>query len=383
LHRGTISEIIGTCPFASGTVADYMPSSSEINLSVRRLFQATLIAEQCLGTRLFSKIFGRVRETLFRVTERQLAPAGAAKQTNVDRRFNLSPEAFRKEYFDLGRPVILSGAARDWSCCKKWNLDYFSGTYGAKDLLLVQAPGLTNRTDDTNFDFLTIRELVEDIRAGGDKYLRFSPLLHEIPELAADLDLGWLESMRGKGTFAHTYYMFFGGKGKKTYLHADQPCNLFVQVYGEKKWTLYHPRDTMLLYPEVTNTAYVKSPVDIDAIDETRFPCAKFANAMIAPLGPGDVLYVPPHVWHQVENLTDTIAVGFRYSSLRAALKSSLTLSLIRILSTNPPVWKTRQYGREDTNLIWAHASGRINELVAHRSNRQKHRGVDEANGSH
>jgi hypothetical protein len=42
-------------------------------------------------------------------------------------------------------------------------------------------------------------------------------------------------------------------------------------------------------------------------------------------LKPGEVLYVLPHVWHQVENLTDAIAVGYRFSQLKAALSSSVT----------------------------------------------------------
>jgi len=155
-------------------------------------------------------------------------------------------------------------------------------------------------------------------------------------------------------------------------LHNDQPCNLYVQIYGEKKWTLFYPEDSACLYPQVTNAAYVKSPVDIDSPDLEKFPLFASARAHVAHLRAGDVMYVPPHVWHQVENLTDTIAVGYRFSSLRAALKGSTIFSLIRLLSTNPPVWRTRKYGKIDTNLIWAHSAGKIKQVMQERDSRRK-----------
>jgi hypothetical protein len=233
----------------------------------------------------------------------------------------------------LHQRFLLSRAeARDWVCCQKWDLDYFKLGYGENDLLLVNANGLTSREDHSHYEFLTVRELVENIKAGGDKYLRFSPLLENNPTLVQDLNMSWLQSMRGIKTFANTYYMFMGGKGQKTLLHTDQPCNLYIQVYGEKKWTLYSPKDSLLIYPIISNTAYIKSPVDVDKPDYKKYPLFKHAHSHIAHLFPGDVLYVPPHTWHFVENLTDTIAVGYRYSSFKASLKSSFTMTLLRVL---------------------------------------------------
>lgn len=352
-----------------------MATQSKIQLVDRFKANSFLLAEQILGSKRFDRALGGVkRRFLNRLTDRLAVTTLHHTPSEVDIRTGLSPEEFRREYFLRSRPVIFRGAARAWPCCQKWNLDFFSVAYGQSDLLLVDAKGLTTREDSSRYQFLSLRELVGDIRGGGDKYLRFSPLLHDNPQLASDLDLDWLGRMRGGRTFGNTYYMFIGGKGRKTYLHADQPCNLYVQVTGEKKWTLYAPEDSVCLYPEVTNTAYVKSPVNLDAPDPRRFPLFQHARAMTAHLQPGDVLYVPPHVWHQVENLSDSIAVGYRFSSLRAALNSSVTFSLIRILSTNPPVWKTREYGQKDTNLIWAHTSGKIDEVLSTREARRADR---------
>jgi hypothetical protein len=351
-----------------------MIHESKIHLGARIQANLLMLGEQLFGARA---VAGLKRRFLRRL-EARLAAAPGTSPKPVDRRDGLTAEEFQRDYFRASLPVIFSGAASAWACCKRWDLDYFSVAHGDNDLLIVNSNGLTSRENHSNYEFLSVRDLVGNIRKGGDKYLRFSPLLHENPVLAADLDLKWLGKMRGGKTFGNTYYMFMGGAGKKTLLHADQPCNLYVQVYGQKKWTLFLPQDSAGLYPEVTNTAYVKSPLDIDTPDTSRYPLYKAAQAYEAYLKPGDVLYVPPHVWHQVENLTDTIAVGYRFSSLGAAVRSSLTFSLLRILSTNPPVWKTREYGKVDTNLIWAHTGGRIKEVLAQRELRRQAKSAHE-----
>lgn len=346
-------------------------SQSKIRWPEMASIHFLLLCEQLLGSRVFNWVLGRLKKSLLQQMANRRRTAQRPPALLVERVANMSPERFRSEYFAKGRAVIMSGAAKNWPCCQKWDLDYFSMAHGGQDTLIVQSEGLTTREPRNDHHFQTVRELIANIKQGGDRYLRFSPLLHDNPELASDLDLNWLGDMRGGRTFGNTYYMFMGGKGQTTYLHNDQPCNLYVQVSGEKKWTLYYPEDSTCLYPQVTNAAYVKSPVNIDAPDLEKFPLFNSAQAYIAHLKPGDVMYVPPHVWHQVENLTDSIAVGYRFSSAKAALKSSVIFSLIRVFSTNPPVWQTRRYGKIDTNLIWAHSAGKIDQVLKERQQRR------------
>ena len=129
-----------------------------------------------------------------------------------------------------------------------------------------------------------------------------------------------------------------------------------------------------MLYPEVGTTAYVKSQVNLEAPDLEKHPLLPKAQPYIAILEPGDVLYVPPFFWHEVENLTDTIAVGYRFSSLRAALHASVAFLAVRLFSMNPPIWKTSTYGKQDTNLIWAHGSGIQQQVLAERALRRSRR---------
>lgn len=342
----------------------------------RATFHSLLLAEQILGQvlgqRLCAFFLAPLKARLLEKLKRNLQNHVSEPARKVDRLTDFDPVKFREDYFSKSLPVVFEGVAKAWPCCQKWNLDYFAEKEGDQELLLVNASGLTSREEHSNFEILSMKDLVGDIKRGKDKYLRFSPLVENSPELARDLDLDWLGRMRGEKSFGNTYYMFMGGKGQRTLLHADQPCNLYVQAFGEKRWTMFLPEDTSFLYPELTNTAYVKSPIDIDNPDLSRYPLFRHARKYEVTLKAGDVLYVPPHVWHHVENLTDTVAVGYRFSSLKAALSSSITFTVLRLFSTNPPIWKTMKFGKIDTNLIWAYAGGKFKEVMREKESRAK-----------
>lgn len=51
-----------------------------------------------------------------------------------------------------------------------------------------------------------------------------------------------------------------------------------------------------------------KSQLDFDRPDLARFPDYALAEAYAADLYPGDVLYLPPYVWHHVESVTASVS---------------------------------------------------------------------------
>jgi hypothetical protein len=334
---------------------------------LRLQYNLSLILEQLLGQKFFDARLRKWRVYLEkRIEQRFNSHPRDTSPIEIDRVHDISQEEFISQYLRKNRAVIFSGQAKDWACCQKWSFEYFSQTAGSENVLIVGAPGLTQPINQTEVDveILKVKELVRDIQVGGEKYLRFSPLVEKNKSLAADLNFEWLTSMRGPRTFARTFYLFLGGKGRKTYLHSDQPCNLFVQVTGEKRWVLYDVEDAPLVYPVLTNSAYVNSAITNENFDHEKFPLFRYAKPLIAHLKPGDILYVPPYMWHQVENLTESIAVGYRFSSLRLAVSASLTFLFLRILATNPPIWKTGSLGKIDTNLIWAYTAGKLSEAL-------------------
>lgn len=334
-------------------------------------FLALLFCEQLFAKTRLQKTIHKERDKFFQTLNERLAALPDALAQEIESRNDLSAAEFKSTYFKKSKPVVFKGAAKKWPCCQKWDLSYFDNKLGRKDILLVDVDGLSAQKTENKFEIISVGDLVSNITSGGDKYLRFSPLVEQIPELSRDLNLNWLNSLKTRWSIGNTYYLFVGGKKTVTHLHCDQPCNLFVQVYGRKKWTLIPVDQSLLVYPQATQTAYFKSSADLQNLDSQKHPLVKKATRMEVILEPGDVLYVPPHVWHFVENLTDTIGVGYRFSSLSAAVRSSSVFTFLRFCAQNPPMWKTRKYGKIDTNLIWADANGNVSEVLKKMNSRQ------------
>ena len=98
----------------------------------------------------------------------------------------------------------------------------------------------------------------------------------------------------------------------------SQDFNIFVQVVGRKRFTLFLPgeHERVHMFPrihplwhksQVSARSYISQTfslwmlqLDFDSPDLSRYPDYTLATAYTAELEPGDVLYVPPYCWHQV-----------------------------------------------------------------------------------
>jgi len=152
--------------------------------------------------------------------------------------------------------------------------------------------------------------------------------------------------------------VWMGSKGSTAALHHDPFDNFFVQIYGRKKFTLFSPdlHHSFYVYPK-THPASRQAQVNIDEPDERRFPklsgiianniddddhSSSSANSdekgslahgnrgvtvnektvrgalesgIEIVVKPGDVLYLPPFWFHQVEALDTAISVNTWFDS--------------------------------------------------------------------
>lgn len=95
---------------------------------------------------------------------------------------------------------------------------------------------------------------------------------------------------------------WFGCKGVTTELHYDMSHNFFIQVWGRKKITLLRT-SAIHMMPSFTSTNYVHPPVE--AI-QSSYERNEEINITVSP---GEILYIPPLVYHRVEVL-DTAAIS-------------------------------------------------------------------------
>ena len=146
--------------------------------------------------------------------------------------------------------------------------------------------------------------------------------------------------MRGRARGYGNYGLFMGGKDTATGLHSAMAPNLFIQIAGQRRWLIYPACFAPFFQPTVQASPFFYSQVDALATDDTNV--AQHLPVYDAILNPGDVLFNPAFYWHQVRNLSDAIGVGYRWTSMRQALRISKVQSLITTTATNPSVWSLR-----------------------------------------
>jgi hypothetical protein len=106
--------------------------------------------------------------------------------------------------------------------------------------------------------------------------------------------------------------LWIGSKGNVTPLHFDIANNFLCQIEGRKRITCFDPSQTDRLYPtgygdKIDNT----SQVQILEPDFTKHPRYRDAVPTHCILDPGEVIYIPPFWWHQVESLDIATSLNF------------------------------------------------------------------------
>jgi hypothetical protein len=165
---------------------------------------------------------------------------------------------------------------------------------------------------ETSYDQVRLSELIDQLEAGGSKYLRFYPVFSRHPELLEEVPLA---QIREFGNIKKSDWLaakvFLGAGGTATEIHHAMVSNLFLQVYGTKKWELWPPSASPFCYPLPKRHSFFVGKADYrDPFAEGQ-PLFSRAKGYVVTLKPGDVLFVPPFWWHGVQNETASVAVSF------------------------------------------------------------------------
>ncbi|XP_065846591.1 jmjC domain-containing protein E-like [Oscarella lobularis] len=105
--------------------------------------------------------------------------------------------------------------------------------------------------------------------------------------------------------------LWIGRQGITTYTHYDATYNFFVQIEGEKRFTLFPPSTEMYLYP-CLHPHYGHSQIrNLTDIDKTKFPkSSSDVKGIDVVLRSGDMLVLPPFWYHRVETLKSSVSVN-------------------------------------------------------------------------
>lgn len=275
-------------------------------------------AEHLLGSDRFEGLLGARKQRHDARLLEHLEAQGRGRLVDVERVSGITTKSFQRRFHHPGVPVILSGAAREWTCCKLWSLDYFAQNYGAESC------SITDYGEETE---LPMASVIERIRNGTLRGSHFSRLVHNNKALSSHVDMEFIESFYPADTHKTTFQFFIGAAGLQTKIHAGATNNFHVQVHGEKTWWITHVGFNPVIRPRVTGSPLLSARFDPTSRNEA--PADPFIDVYKAKLYPGDILYVPAFYWHHVSYDTESIATGFRWVTPRDVARGAMSLAIM------------------------------------------------------
>ncbi|MDR3503676.1 MAG: cupin-like domain-containing protein [Legionella sp.] len=307
-------------------------------------YTAQFILEHLMGGRLSARFLSKSQAKLKQQIHACLAATPQkGRSTPITEVSDLSPHEFFQYSFQPGVPVVFRGIAKDWPACKEWDFNYFATHYGKEPVLFVNHEAYGNKENKSDFELSTLEEYLGSLDKNDGRYARFHPLLDRYPELKKYLNLEWLtERMSQKLLDGFVFnVLFLGKKDSVTNCHNEGNDNLFLQVTGTKKWFLW-PTDYSYIFQPRANRGPAKY-CDINPLKPqlNKYLGYEYLDYYEVDLEPGDILYVPAYTWHYTKNVTSSIGVGTRWTSLKNTFRRSPLLCIFEFLNTNPSLFST------------------------------------------
>ncbi|KAK7404496.1 hypothetical protein VNO78_05437 [Psophocarpus tetragonolobus] len=246
----------------------------------------------------------------------QLLPVKSLSSKLVVKKSGVSLEKFLKDHYLSGCPVIISDCMAHWPAKTKWNdEDYLLRVAG--DRTVPVEVGKNYLCAEWKQELITFSEFIQRIKSngcspGGPTYLAQHPLFDQINELRKDIFIP--DYCFAGGGELRSLNAWFGPAGTVTPLHHDPHHNILAQVVGKKYIRLYSSSLSEELFPHSGTMLSNSSQVDLDEIDQRKFPKVQELEFVDCILEEGEMLYIPPKWWHYVRSLTTSFSVSFWWS---------------------------------------------------------------------
>ena len=222
---------------------------------------------------------------------------------------------FVRDYYCRNRPGLFSGAVDHWPA-RQWTPRGLVDKVGADTMVGLQQ----GRNSDTDYEInsallrseMRFGDFIDQVETDttNNIYLTaqnmalatnnaFAPLIGEV----GDMGDGYLDT----SLHARNMFLWIGPSGTITPLHHDNTNNLFIQIYGRKRYRMI----PALQVPYVYNHKGVFSRVDLLDVDLQQFPLMARTSMLEFVVEPGDFLFIPIAWWHHVVGETPSISLSF------------------------------------------------------------------------
>ncbi len=242
---------------------------------------------------------------------------------------DISPDDFKKNYYDAMRPLVIRNLAKQWPAYQKWNWDYFKTLVGDQRVALYNNIKSDAYTPiNTADDYKTFGEYIDMIKQGPAAWRIFLfNIFDHAPELINDFS--WPEELM-TGYVKKYPMLFTGGETSITHMHFDIDVShiLHTQFCGRKRILLFPNEEQNKLYRkpfEVLSLADFSNYYDPEKskIDYDQFPALRKAKGYDLTLDHGETLFMPAGYWHHMEYLDSGFAMSLR--ALQPSLSGKLT----------------------------------------------------------
>ncbi|WP_179415714.1 cupin-like domain-containing protein [Mucilaginibacter sp. E4BP6] len=224
----------------------------------------------------------------------------------------MSQSEFDEEFFAKCCPIVIKNAMTDSQAFREWDLGSLKGRFGNENTVV----GFSNngifdpRENKISYERMSFAQAIDKINGedGHRYYIQRHSLIDNFPELLDELPTPeWIKDT----DIIRSTNIWIGGGGCITPLHYDTFQNFFIQLSGKKKFTLFSPYDSEILYPDSNPIFPYISKVNIENVDHEKYPLFREAKKYELILLPGDLLYLPAYWWHQVASLDVSLSVNF------------------------------------------------------------------------
>jgi hypothetical protein len=239
-------------------------------------------------------------------------------------------------------PLIITDLVDKWPATQKWTKSYLTKELGDQEVNCMVASvksgsflQQTNRRHSMRFDTF-LEQVFDQADADSLYYLRIgteSPLFEAlsgdflIPEL--------LDHYNPSATG-----IWMGQRGNVTPFHHDWWHSFLAQISGKKAYTIVHPMDSKNLqtgWPVESYYDLKEAPV----LQSSASSLQEVEVYMEGILEPGQILYIPPYWYHQIETLENgNISMPIRFDTRQSADVPLFQFSQDSVLRplTNHPV---------------------------------------------
>lgn len=215
------------------------------------------------------------------------------------------------------KPVKFQGAISDWPALGKWTNAYLMDRLQNSESKAPNLFAFDKNNERNRLSNHTVKTGFEQVLYGDTSqkfYLTRQPLRHQEARLLDDILVpSWIKNKR--------FYQpnFWAGQNmSSTPLHYDSTDGYLCQIAGYKRVYLFSPEDSLYLYPRspLTKGRFNFGEItDIHHASVDTYPQFLHANLRSILLKPGDSLYIPQGWWHQVFNLSHSVAVNFFFTN--------------------------------------------------------------------